>query len=139
MKPVLLRIWDKKADVQDRGEILYDIPYMWTQKKKKDTNGLIYITKQKESHRLRKQTCCQRAGIVGELEVVMYTLMCLKWIANKELFYSTILCCSLDGGRIQWRMREELSPSAVHLKLSHLIGYAPIQNKKFKRKNDADI
>ena len=35
MKPVLLRIWDKKADVQDRGEILYDIPYMWTQKKKK--------------------------------------------------------------------------------------------------------
>ena len=35
MKPVLLRIWDKNADVQDRGEILYDIRYMWTQKKKK--------------------------------------------------------------------------------------------------------
>ena len=35
MNPVLLRIWDKNADVQDRGEILYDIPYMWTQKKKR--------------------------------------------------------------------------------------------------------
>lgn len=37
MKPVLLRIWDKNADVQDRGEILYDIPYMWTQKKTQKT------------------------------------------------------------------------------------------------------
>jgi len=32
-----------------------------------------------------------------------------------------------------------LSPSTVNLILSHLIGYAPIQNKKFKRINNADV
>ena len=36
----------------DRGEILYDISYMWNVKKN-DTNEL---TKQKETHRLRKGT-----------------------------------------------------------------------------------
>ena len=42
----------------------------------KDTNELIYITKQKETHRLRRQTYVARAErIVGELEVVLYTLM----------------------------------------------------------------
>ena len=45
------------SEVSD-GEILYDIPYMWSPKRD-DTNEL---TKQKETHRLREQTC----GCYGE-------------------------------------------------------------------------
>jgi len=45
------------------------------------------LTKQKETHRLRKQTHgCQGEGIVKNFEKVMYTLQYLKWITNKDLF-----------------------------------------------------
>ena len=49
-----LRNCHTKWSKSDReGEILYDIPYMWNLKKKKnDTNDL--LTKQKETHRLRE-------------------------------------------------------------------------------------
>ena len=41
------------------------------------------LTKQKETHRLRTQTCgCQGEGIAREIGMVMYTLLCLKWITN---------------------------------------------------------
>ena len=37
------------------------------------------LTKQKESHRLRKQTYgCQEEGTIKEFEMVMYTLLYLK-------------------------------------------------------------
>ena len=75
-------------------------PVCGLKKKKKDTNELTYITKHKETHRLRKRAILPGEGIVRELEVVMYTLMYLKWITNKELLYSTILCGSLDGGKV---------------------------------------
>ena len=59
---------------------------MWTLKRN-DTNEL---TKQKETHRLWKQTYgCQGEGIVKHFGKVMYTLRYLKWITNKDLLYST--------------------------------------------------
>ena len=56
----------------------------------------------------------------------MYTLLCLKWITNKDLLYSTGNSAQCDvsawmgegfGG--EWiHVYVRLSPSAVHLKLS---------------------
>ena len=64
-----------------------------------DTNEL---TNKKETHRLRRGTYgCQGEGIVREFGKVMYTLLHLKWITNKDLLYSTwnsaVLRASLDG------------------------------------------
>ena len=48
------------------------------------------LTKQQETHRLRKQTQGpQGEGIVKDFGKVMYTLLYLKWITNKNLLYST--------------------------------------------------
>ena len=39
---------------------------------------------------LKKQTYgCQEEERVGDFRKVMYTLLCLKWITNKDLLYST--------------------------------------------------
>ena len=49
-----------------------------------------FLTNQKETHRLRKQTYgCQGERIVSEFGKVMYTLLYLRWITNKDLMYST--------------------------------------------------
>ena len=49
-----------------------------------------FLTNQKETHRLRKQTYgCQGEGIVSEFGKVMYTLLYLRWITNKDLMYNT--------------------------------------------------
>ena len=59
-----------------------------------------FCTKQKETHRLRKQTYgCQGEGVVRDFGKVMYTLLYLKWIPSKDLVYSTgnslnVLCQS---------------------------------------------
>ena len=69
------------------GEISYDIPYMWNLKEMIQMNLLI---NQKETHRLRKRTHgCRRRGIVRDFGKVMYILLYLKWITNKELLDST--------------------------------------------------
>ena len=48
------------------------------------------LTRQKETHRLRKQTYgCWGEGIVRDFGKVMYTLLYSKWITNKNLLYST--------------------------------------------------
>ena len=48
------------------------------------------LTKQKETHRLRKQTySCWGEGIVRDFGKIMYTLQYSKWITNKDLLYST--------------------------------------------------
>ena len=67
------------------------------------------LTKQKETHRLRKRTYgCQGEVIVREFGMVMYTLLYLKWITNKDLLYnmelSSVLCGSLDGREVLGRM-----------------------------------
>ena len=49
-----------------------------------------FLTKQKETHRLREQTYgCWREGIVSEFGMDVYTLLYLKWITNMDLLYST--------------------------------------------------
>ena len=46
------------------------------------------LTKQKETHRLRKQTHgCHGEG--KDFGKVMYTLLYLKWKTNKDLLYNT--------------------------------------------------
>ena len=52
------------------------------------------LTKQKETHRLKKRTWfvgygCQEKGIVKDSGKIMYTLLYLKWITNENLLYST--------------------------------------------------
>ena len=47
------------------------------------------LTKQKETHRLRKQTHgCWGEGIVKNFRKVIYTLLCLKWTTTKNLLCS---------------------------------------------------
>ena len=89
------------------------------------------LTKQKETHRLREQTCsCQGEGegkgIVRELGMGRYTLLYLKWITNKDLLYSTWNSAQYHvaawtrgvfGG--EWiHAYVWLCPFAIHLKLS---------------------
>ena len=55
---------------------------------KKEMIQMNALTKQKQTHRLREQTYgCQ--GIFREFGMDMYTLLCLKWINNKDLLYGT--------------------------------------------------
>ena len=65
-------------------------------------------------------------GIVREFGIVMYTLLYLKWITNKDLLYSTgnsaqCYVAAWMGGEFEegWiRVYVWLSRFAVHLKLS---------------------
>ena len=51
--------------------------YLYWNLKRNDANE---FTKQKETHRLRKQTySCQGEGIVREFGMDGYTLLCLQW------------------------------------------------------------
>ena len=104
------------------------------------------------SHRLGKQAYgCQvkgcGEGIAKDLGMDMYILLCLKWISDKDLLYSTwnsaqcYVAAWMGGslGRNGQLMYVWLCPFTVHLKLSQhslLIIYTPIQNKKLlKRKS----
>ena len=98
------------------------VPYM-CDLQRNDTGEL---TKQKETHRLRKQSYSgQGKGRVRESGMVMHTLLYLKRITNKDLPYST--WNSVQCYAAAWMGRESsgewihvyvwLSPLAVHLKL----------------------
>ena len=51
---------------------------------------MIQMNLQKETHRLRDELMLTRGeGTVRELGIDMYTPPYLKWIANKDLVYST--------------------------------------------------
>ena len=86
------------------------------------------LTKQKETHRLRKQTYgCWEEGIVRDFGKVTYTLLYSKWITNKDLLYSTwnsaqCYVAAWMGGEFggKWALVYVwLSPFAVHLKPQH--------------------
>ena len=100
------------------------------------------ITEQKETHRLRKWTYgCQGEWIVRDFGKVIYTLLYLKWMTNEDLLYSAwnLAQCYIQLGweELQGRiytcmcMAESFhySPATT---TTFLIGYSPIQNKKFK-------
>ena len=117
-----------------------------------------FLTKQKETHRLREWTHgCWGGGKEegkGKFGSDMYTLLYLKWITNKDLLW-TLLQWTVNSATMNselcsmlWRPGWEASlgesgcmstcgwvPSP-YLKLSQpclSTGYAPIQNKKFKK------
>ena len=143
---------DLKIVLLSKGSQTEKENYHWTSliygifKKKKLIQ--MNLTKQKETHRSRELTYgCLRAGegIVKEFGTDMYTLLYLKWIANKDLLYSTwnclclTLCGSLDGRGVwgEWtHVYVWLSPFMLCCSLETvilLIRYTPIQNKKLKR------
>ena len=78
----------------------------------------------------------------GRSGKVMYTLLCSKWIPNKDLFYSTwnytqYYALAWMGGGIQGRMDTLIcmpEPLCCSPKTTTtlLISYIPIQNKKSK-------
>jgi len=80
-------------------------------------------------------------GIVRELGMDVCTLLCLEWVTDKDLLYSTGSSAQRhtaarmgrgSGGK-RTHVCVWLSPFAVHLKLSQhsvLIGYTPTQNLK---------
>ena len=43
----------------------------------------------KETHRQRTNRIARREGIIRDFGKVMYTLLYIKWITNKNLLYST--------------------------------------------------
>ena len=60
---------------------------MWDLKRN-DTNEVSYKTER--DHRFRELTSgCQGEGIVRDFGKVMYTLLDLKWVTNKDPLYST--------------------------------------------------
>ena len=85
------------------------------------------LTEQKRLTDLENElTIAGGKGIVRDLGKVMYTLLHLKWITNKDLLYSTwnsAQChvAAWTGGGFGGECTHVyvwLSPSAVHLKLS---------------------
>ena len=81
-------------------------------------------------------------GIVMEFGMVMYTLLYLKWVTNKDLLYSTgnsaqCYVAAWMGGefRGEWILVYVLlSPFAVYLKLSQHCYLAILQYKIKKKK-----
>ena len=85
-------------------------------------------------------------GIVRELGMDIYTLLYLEWITNKDLQYSTWNSAqnviwqlpgegSLGENRYMYMydwVSLHCSPKTI---TTLLVGYIPIQNKKFKKKN----
>ena len=79
-------------------------------------------------------------GTVKELRMDMATLLYLKWITNKDLLYSiwnsaqhyvaAWMGGEFDGEQIHVCTAEPLPCSPVTI-TTLLIGYTPVQNKKF--------
>ena len=87
------------------------------------------LTKQKETHRLRETDLWFLVGGMGGkglFGVDMDTLLCLKWITNKDLLYFTgnsaqcyVAAWMGEGFGGEWiHVYVWLSPFDVHLKLS---------------------
>ena len=110
--------WSKS----DRGEISYDIPYLWNLKRNY-TNEL--TSKQKRDSQTLKMNLWLPGGKDRDFGKVMYMLLYLKWITNKDLLYSTwnSAQCYVPAwmGRefgVEWvHVYVWLSPFTGHLKL----------------------
>ena len=94
------------------------------------------FTKQKQTYRLRKQTCGYQRGKVGgernwEFGIDIYTLLYIKQIINKDLLYSTgdsteysaITYMGKESEKEQIYVYIQLNHFAVHLKLTQQINY----------------
>ena len=80
---------DSVIHIQRERKIAYDITYMWNLKKMIQMN---LFTKQKQTHRYKKQTWLPkgRGGRINqESGIIIYTLLYIKQVNNKDLLYST--------------------------------------------------
>ena len=103
------------------------------------------ITKQKETdleNELWLLRGGMRKGIVREFGTDMHTL-CLKWITNKDLLYSTwnsAQCCMAawmggeSGGEWTRVCVAETLCRPPETATALLVSYTPIQNEEFKKK-----
>ena len=101
------------------------------------------LTKQKKTHRLRKWIySCQGKETAREFGKIMYTLLYLKWITNKDLLcirHGILLngVCQ-PGWEGFWGKMDTCicMTQSLHCPLETtttlLTAYTPIQNKKFK-------
>ena len=105
----------------------YDFPYRWDLRN--DTNEFTYKTEKDSDLENNLMVAGGKDGeerIVGEFGIDRYTLLYLKWIANRDLLCSTwnsAQCCVATwmvgefGG--EWiHVYVWLGPFTVHLKLS---------------------
>ena len=76
------------SEKSDRGETSYDIPHMWNLKRN-DINELTYKTNKIGTDLENKLKVSGREGIVREFGMIICTQLYLKWIASKDLLYST--------------------------------------------------
>ena len=95
---------------------------MWNQKR----NNTNELTRQKrDSQAENKLRIARREGIIRDFGKVMYTLLYLKWITNKDLLYSTwnsaqcyVPAWMVTGFGGEWiHVYVLLSPFTVDLKL----------------------
>jgi len=96
---------------------------------------------------LRKQTYdCWGEGIVREFGIVMYILMYLKWITNKDLLYNIWNSAQLDMAAWTGEGFEEIGYIYMYGWLSShspktittlLISHTTIQSRKFKKERSS--
>ena len=104
--------------------------------KKHEKNELIYKI---ETYLEKEFMVAKGKGIVREFEMDRYTLLYLKWITNKDLFYRVEVLLSvtwqLDGRGVWERMDTCICMAESLCCLSEtirtlLIGYTPIYKRK---------
>ena len=115
------------------GAILYAILYMWNLKGN-DANELII---EKATHRLREWTYgCQGEGIVREFGIDIYTrrYCSIARVTLLNIMWQPGWKGSLKENDTSICMAESLCcpPETI---TTLLLGYTPIHNKKFKKKN----
>ena len=78
------------SEVKER-LISYDITYVWNIIK---STQIDFFTEQKQTHRPQSQTCVTRGQTCGkvigwEFGIYINMLLCIKYITNENLLYST--------------------------------------------------
>ena len=78
-----------QSEVSQTEGCSYDIPHMWTLKR----NDTSELTEEKGTENELMAAGCREEGfgegIVREFGIDMYTVLYLKWVANKDPLYST--------------------------------------------------
>ena len=115
------------------GSILWERWIAWRlDKAKEDVPDSVFQDFEREREKERQRN--RGGGILRELGMGMYTLLHLKWIANKDLLYSTgnsaqcyVAVWMGEGFGGEWvHVYARLSPFTVDLKLTTFpISYAP--------------
>ena len=126
IKTVLLKpYWVRWGKLDSEGKILYDIPYIISKKKW-----------YKWSYFQNKKRLTDLERIVREFRMVMYTLLYLKWITNKDLLIAhgsllNVMCRQPGWEKGFWGRMDtcicmaESLPCSLETKTTLLISYNP--------------